>query len=309
MGSGGSIYGGHSGNSSSDLKGTYRKASSEQESTSYEGAVNSHLQDNLADYNNRDRDKINTHIETIDNAINNENIVPCTLAFGGSLKKYTYVDGLSDIDILAGINDPSLANKSPSEIRDYFADKLRQRLPSTEIISGNLAVTVKFSDGTKIQILPSVATATGQRISTSDGKGWSNVIHPNKFADKLTNVNKNNNNGVVPVIKLYKAMNAKLPKESQLSGYHIESIAINAFRYYEGSTSRKAMLTHLCEYAATAVMKPITDKTGQSIHVDDNLGPANSFERQRASASIQRVNQKIRLADEEHSTQRWSELF
>jgi hypothetical protein len=202
-----------------------------------------------------------------------------------------------------------LAEKSPGELRDYFADKLRKKLRLTKITAGNLAVTVEFSDGTKIQVLPAQKTSTGNRIASEEGSSWSNVIHPDKFTDKLTNVNKNNNNGVVPTVKLYKAINSKLPKEAQLTGYHIESIAIEAFRNYEGSTSSKAMLTHLVDSAAKAVLKPISDKTGQSIHVDDSLGTTNSYERQRASAAIQRVREKIRLADEEQSRERWSELF
>jgi hypothetical protein len=281
----------------------------EEEKVNYEKKVNDELDDNLTDYNNRDQDNINTHIQTITNAINNDDIVPCSLTFGGSIKKHTYVDGLSDVDMLATINDPALADKSPSEVREYFADKLRQRLPLTKVTTGKLAVTVEFSDGTKIQILPAKKTSTGIKISSENGNSWSNVIHPEKFTEKLTNVNKKNDNKVVPVIKLYKAIiNSKLPKESQLSGYHIEAIAINAFKNYDGPTSKKTMLAHLVDYASNAVLQPISDKTGQSIHVDDNLGSANSYKRQRASTAIQGVREEMRKADEENSSERWSEL-
>jgi hypothetical protein len=105
MGSSGGLFGG--GGGASDSRSPYVRASSEAEKTSYEGKVNDDLQDNLADYNNRDSDKINTHIQTIKDAINGEDIVPCNLAFGGSIKKHTYVDGLSDVDMLAIINDPA----------------------------------------------------------------------------------------------------------------------------------------------------------------------------------------------------------
>jgi hypothetical protein len=285
------------------------KQRDEAKKAKYEGEVNDDLQDNLSDYNNRDQDKINTHIQTIKDAINNDDIIPCALTFGGSIKKHTYVDGLSDVDMLAIINDPTLADKSPSEARQYIADKLRQRLRTTNVTTGPRAVTVEFSDGTQIQVLPAQKTSTGVRISSEDGKSWSNVIHPEKFTNKLTDVNKKNGGSVVPVIKLYKAINSKLPEESQLSGYHIEAIAINAFRDYDGPTDRKAMLTHLVEYASKAVLTPIRDKTGQSIHIDDSLGSSDSYERQRASAAIQGVEEKIRQADEEKSRERWSELF
>jgi hypothetical protein len=303
---GGGGGGGSTGPSADDLA---RRATSEAERGTYDAETNAYLQDLLADYNNRDQEKIQQHLATMEDALSKENIGSCTLFFGGSIKKHTYIDGLSDVDVLAEISETELADKSPSEVLLYFAQRLRERLPNTEIKVGRLAVTVTFSDGHEIQILPAIKKPSGVRLSTSKGDKWSNVIRPEKFAEKLTSVNKANNNGVVPVIKLFKAINATLPEDSQLSGYHIESIAINAFRNYQGGTSRKEMLMHLTLEASEAVLEPIEDKTGQSIHVDDKLGPSRSLERQRANMQFKRFYNKMQLADSRTSVRGWKELF
>ena len=286
-----------------------RRAISDEQRASYEAESNAYLQDILADLNVRDTEKVNAHLETIKDALSGEISGSISLLQGGSTKKHTHVDGLSDIDILAIIDNSTLVNKSPSDVLEYFAERIRERLPNTPVTVGALAITLRFSDGYEIQVLPAITTQTGIRIATSDGVDWSNVIRPDKFAEKLTNVNRLNNNGVVPVIKLYKAINSQLPEELRLSGYHIESLAINAFQNYSGSRSRKDMLLHFSQYASDAVLEPIRDDTGQSIHVDDKLGDAGSLERKKVSASIKRIVARMRLADSEASLARWRELM
>ena len=298
---------GGGGGSSPD--GLLKRATQEAEKGNYDAQVSAYLQDLLGDYNNRDEEKIQQHLETITGALTSEGIVNCILSFGGSIKRHTYIDGFSDIDVLAEINDSTLNDKTPSQFLEYFAQRLRDRFPDTNVRVGQLAVTVTFSDGHEIQILPAITTSTGVRIPAGKGNQWSNVVHPEKFAEKLTEVNRANNNRVVPVIKLLKGINSTLPEDSQLSGYHIESIAINAFKNYSNGRNHKEMLMHLTQYASEAVLEPIKDKTGQSINVDDKLGQSGSLERQRASMQFKRFYNKMKLADSLISVRRWKELF
>lgn len=285
-------------------------AVSESERISYEAEINAFLQTLLADFNDRDIDAIRIHLETILEALKKEEIVTIiSLLYGGSISKHTYVDGLSDVDVLAVLDKSELEGKTPDEILDYFRTRLQERLPLTEIVKGKLAITVRFQDGHEIQILPALRTTTGIRIAHEDGDRWSNVIKPHKFAEKLTSVNAQNNQGVVPVIKLYKALNSQLPKDVKLSGYHIESLAIEAFKNYEGPKTRKAMIMHFTEYASTAVLKPIKDSTGQSVHVDDYLGEPTSLERQKVSAAIKRISSRMKVADNESSLEKWKDLM
>jgi hypothetical protein len=305
---GGSSYSGPSPRTTDEAEVIFKSTVEEVKQASYQADLNSYFQDLLSDFNNRNIDQINTHLETIKDALNKENIGSINLVYGGSIKKHTYIDGLSDVDVLATIDNTDLANASPRQVLEYFAERLRERLPNTEIGIGTLAVTVKFSDGHEIQLLPAISTATGLHIASSNGTDWSGVIRPDKFGGKLTSVNQANSGKVVPVIKLYKAINAGLSKDAQLSGYHIESLAINAFENYQHDLSYKDMLLHLAEYASKAVLNPIKDSTGQSIHVDDYLGSPESSDRKRASAALENVVARMRSAGSEASLEKWKEL-
>jgi hypothetical protein len=286
-----------------------KDAISDEQRSKYETDTNSYLQDVLADVNSRDPEIVNSHLKTVQDALFQETGEAIPLRQGGSMRKHTYVDGLSDVDVLAILNKSELENEPPSRLLDYFADQLRHRLPNTDITTGSLAVTVKFSDGYEIQVLPALTTKTGIRIATADGKEWSNVIRPDKFAEKLTSVNQANGNAVVPVIKLYKVINSQLPEDARLSGYHIESLAINAFDGYSLSRSRKDMLLYFAQYASTHVLNPIVDSTGQSRHVDDKLGTANSPEREKASASINGIVAQMKSGESEAQVDRWKQLM
>lgn len=285
---------------------------SEQESLdkSFEINVNKELNDILSDINNRPIEEVNRHLETIKQAINSDIDGFIELAFGGSVNKHTYVDGLSDIDSLAVLNSTELAGKSPKEVLEYFEKKLRLRLPNTEIRSGNLAVTVKFSDNIEIQLLPAVKTATGYKIASSiDSSTWSNVVKPRVFAEKLTSVNKNQDGKVVPIIKLAKSIISSFAEKRHLSGYHCESLAIEIFKSYNGPLQTKAMLKHFFNEASNRVLKPIIDSTGQSRHVDDYLGSSNSVNRQMVSDSLSQVSRKMNNADANRDTNSWLKLF
>jgi len=317
---GGSSYSGPSSRSVDEAERIFKSAieeneqsrletPSEEQKAPYEADLNSYFQDLLYDFNNRNVDQINTHLETIKGALNKEDIGSIYLIYGGSIKKHTYVDGLSDADILAVIDKTALASASPNQVLGYFANRLQERLPYTEIKIGKLAVTVKFSDGHEIQVLPTVTTTTGNRISNADGTDWSAIIRPDRFASKLTSVNQSNSGKVVPLIKLYKAINGRLSKDVQLSGYHIESLAIETFKSYQGSLNYKDMLLHFVEHSSKAVLSPIKDSTGQSVHVDDYLGDPRSNDRMKASAALSRTATHMRSANSEESLEKWKELI
>jgi len=122
-------------------------------------------------------------------------------------------------------------------------------------------------------------------------------------------VNQSKNGRVIPVIKLFKGINAQLPKETQLSGYHIESLAINAFENYKGQLNYKDMLLYMTKYSSNAVQHPITDRTGQSLHVCDYLGNFGSADRDRVNRELKLVHSKMTKANENNSLESWKELM
>lgn len=311
MGGGGSgrIF---SASSPEDLKEKIRESKENTEDSAFETNVNAEIKDILAEYNERDTDAIQEHLDEIKEIIGEEIEGMLDLKFGGSVSKHTYVDGLSDVDTLMTIDKTELSNLSPKEVLEYIKTRLEGNLKSLDDIKiGNLAVTMEFSDNIKIQILPAIKHGEGFKIPKVTGKDWSNVIRPKSFAEKLTKINKDLKGNVVPVIKIVKGIIAQLPEKQQLKSYHVESIAIQAFKSYPGSNSKtpKALLKYFFEKAKDIVKSPIKDSTGQSIHVDNYLGSENSKERSNISYTLNRIYKKMDNADKISSVSEWSKIL
>ena len=309
MGGGGNAFGG--GYTPGAYKDIIRESYEKTRDTKFETVVNEMINEQLTEYG---RDSVTTreHLDEIKKIIQEDNIGTIEMRFGGSVSRHTYVDGLSDVDILIMIDKSELSDMPPLDIREYIKTKLNDNLSNIEEIhTGNLAVTVKFSDGEKIQLLPTIRRGEGYKISDKNNDNWSNVIRPDKFAEKLTEVNRDCNGKVVPVIKLVKDINDQLPEDQQLKGYHMESIAIEVFKSYPDSNSKtpKAMLRYFFEKAKDIVRHPIKDRTNQSIHVDDYLGQEDSIDRTRISYTLDRIARKIKNADEIGSVYEWKSIL
>ena len=106
--------------------------------------------------------------------------------------------------------------------------------------------------------------------------------------DRLVKVNNARGGRVVPTIKLAKAMADCFIRDSsrKISGYHMESLAIDAFTEYKGELDPKSMLVRFLGHSIKAVMTPIKDPTGQASHVDGYLGQAKSKSRKVASTQF-----------------------
>ena len=270
--------------------------------------INGCLRDLLREYNGRETQAISRHLQVLRDSLEIRDDDVIRTLFGGSVSKHTAVNGLSDVDVLVILNDSSLSGQPPAAVIKEMADRIRQRLPQTKVSTGALAVTVTYSDGVEIQVLPAIRTKSGVRIADPGTKGWSSVLHPERFARKLTQVNQTHEGRVIPTIKLAKGLADHMIRSDRdkISGYHMESLAIEAFRNYQGSHDLKSMLRHFLDHSSKAVMKPITDPTGQSRHVDGDLGSANSERRQRASEGFRKM---MRRFDDCKSRQDFDNLF
>src|SRR5271157_1176210 len=261
----------------------------------------------LAQANVRDPDATSKALNEIKRVLERDIEGSLDPQFGGSVRKHTFVDGISDVDTLLILRDPDLKTKSPQRVLDHFERKLRKELSEWEVSRGKLAITLR-REGLEIQVLPAIRSDGATRVPAARGDRWSE-INPEAFFRKLTDTNSRYGGKVVPVIKLAKLINDRQPEPLQLTGYHIESLAIEAFRGYTGVLNPKAMLEHLFDRARTLVLSPIRDKTGQSVHVDGYLGPTNSADRKAVSAVLDRVSRRMRNADVSKSKQQWMELF
>jgi hypothetical protein len=69
------------------------------------------------------------------------------------------------------------------------------------------------------------------------------------------------------------------------------------------------MLPTFFERASKLVESPIRDRSGQSVHVDQYLGPEGSHARQAAGHILVRIAKRIRNADAAQSIAQWRALF
>ena len=264
-----------------------------------EDRFNEYCEGLLASYKRRNTKTVTQRLDSLCGFLRQKGKVVQTM-FGGSVKKGTYVTGLSDVDVLLVVNESSLVNQSPSDVIEYVRDIIQQQLPNNTLSAGKLAVTISYSDGTEIQILPAIRTNSGGiRIADPGSTQWSNVARPDDFAEKLAKVNTARNGRVVPVIKLAKAMaDCFISRPSRkISGYHMESLAIDAFINYQGPLDPKTMLVHFLGYSMKAVKQPITDSTGQSRYVDEYLCTTDSPLRRRASTYFGQMRGKVRSCE------------
>ena len=290
-----------------EIRQALREQEEREKNQAFESRVSTALGELLSEYSARDTAAVSKTLDQITKALESDIEGSVDPVFGGSVRKHTYVDGISDVDSLVVLKDPQLRSMSPQQVLDYFEEKLRKALPSCEVRRGQLAVTV--TDGElQIQLLPAVKESDRYYIASAAGDSWSKV-NPHGFFRQLTRANERAGMKLVPTIKLVKAINQAFPPDLRLTGYHLESLAVEAFRQYDGPYNTKAMLQHFFEDARTRVAKPITDKTGQSVHVDEYLGAANSERRQLISAALDRVLRRMKNADASRSVEQWLRLW
>jgi len=292
-----------------ELKSELKRSVDKTQSSQFQTEVNSYLNEILVDYNNRDTGKIEDRLRDIKECISEDIEGSVDVNFGGSIEKHTFVDGLSDIDSLVILNDTTLVNKSPKTVQKIFMTKLKAALPKgTKVDAGNLAVNISYKDKMQIQLIPAVRQDKQSiKIPSYDGTQWSK-IRPKEFTQKLTKSNKQMGGKLVPTIKIIKSINSDSPKNRQLSGYHIESLAIKAFKGYKGEKMPKKMLEHFFANAKTTVRVPMSDSTGQSIQVDGYLGKSNSEKRKAIGYHLDIISRKIASANNASSLPAWKEI-
>jgi len=273
-----------------------RKQREEARHQLLDGDVNKYLRSVLAEYE-RDPEHSREHLDQLRDALSETAEIEQFL-FGGSVAKHTFVDGLSDIDALVVIDPTYAAGKTPTRILEQFYATLQERLPKTvikEVHKGKLAVTIRYRDGTEVQLLPAIQTSGKLAIRNATGRGWL-AIEPGKFRKALSQANRQSGGALVPTIKLVKSMVSRLPEQHRPTGYHIESLCLKAVEQYKGPYTPKALLSHVFNSAAELVRKPIRDVTGQSRSVDANLGPADSGARKAASRAFTAIAKRLNQA-------------
>ncbi len=263
----------------------------------------------LAEYKRRNGQRVAQRLEEIRRALGRAGYGMVQTKFGGSTDRGTYVTGLSDVDALLIVNQTGLDTQPPSEAIKHVQEVIQGHFRNIDVTAGKLAVTVIYANGPEIQLLPAIRTVTnGIRIAEPGSSKWSNITRPEAFAEKLIEVNNAKGGRVVPVIKLTKSMaNCHVKRQSRkISGYHIESLSIDAFSDYDDEMKTQVMLDHFLTYSMDAVMKPIADSTGQTRYVDEYLCNAGSALRGRTRTYLGQMRGKVRSCN---TPEKFNELF
>ncbi len=304
---GGSGGGSYTGWPSAKLTEVVREEA-EKAAGQFEVEVAGYLSELLGRYG-RDAELVHERLDGAKEVLQDETESSFDTLFGGSVAKHTFVDGLSDIDALLVINGSKFEDHTPPKILERIQSILRDGLPENVVVDhGSMAVSITYADGMVVQLLPALRTEGGMKVPSARNEGWSE-IEPNGFRQALTNHNEQCGGKLIPTIKLAKAVIANMPEQYRLTGYHVESLAIAAFKGYDGKRTTETMLPLLFDKAKSLVLAPIRDSTDQSVHVDEYLGPENSAERQSVSHLLGGIAKRMRNASAGKSRAQWEALF
>jgi hypothetical protein len=304
-GSGGSFFG----RPASEVSQLLKESVERTHDAVFDSQISETLTSLLSSYNGRNTQETAERLETIKGILGDALDGTVDTLFGGSVAKHTFVDGISDVDSLLILDKTDLADTRPRDAVTLIAERLRAALKDGEIVTaGTIAVTVTYPGGNELQLVPALRADGVLKVPAWSNNAWSE-IDPQKFNDGLSKRNSECGGKVIPTIKLAKAICSLLPEDLRPSGYHLESLAVGAFRGYQGEKSLHKMLPYFFEKARTLVQQPMVDRSGQSVHVDDSLGPANSASRIQLGLALDRIARRMSHATAAKSKARWMELF
>lgn len=255
----------------------------------------------LKEINAHDYDLINQHKHTITEKLEKECDIN-DIRYGGSHSTHTDINNISDIDLLADLGEFS-TDYSSDDVIENFAAAIRERLPSTTISTGAMAVTVEFSKGATIQILPAFRYGEGYRIPDPDGDGWIETF-PKRYAQEVTRLNKEHSNQIVPTIKLVKLICEA--NNIDISSYHLSNLVLNAFDRYPGPKTHQKMVQYFFNQAKSLCLQPIFDPSGQTTYIDGDL---SDQQRLRLAQVFDQVENQIDEAINLQSLEKWKDLF
>lgn len=306
MGGGGGSFFGRPTNEVSKL---LRESVEQTRDAEFDVELSEQLASLLSSFNGRDTELTGQRLQDVKDVLGPGLAGTVDALFGGSVAKHTFVDGISDVDSLLILDKTSLADATPKKALALIAKQLQAALQDEATVRmGTIAITVLYKDGMELQLVPALRTEGVLQVPAWEGNSWS-TIDPQQFREGLTKRNAECGGKVIPTIKLAKAICSALPPPLQPSGYHLESLAVAAFRGFAGEKNVVRMLPHLFEKAKQLVLSPMVDRSGQSVHVDEYLGPANSPERVRLSLALDRIARRMSIATATKSKDRWLELF
>jgi hypothetical protein len=289
--------------SNRDLGDLFSHSQKETEEKFERTQVEEFLNDLLKEINDHDYEAIDSHREEIEKKLASAFEDFETLLYGGSHSRYTNVNKMSDIDILAVLgNLDSLVNE-PQKAIAQLASALRERFPQSKIHEGRMAVTINFSDGIEIQVLPAYRDKDSFYIPNPSKGDWVQTC-PAQVSELLTTANQRLSNQLVPLIKLVKSI--CYSRDVPVKSYHIENMALKIFDGYDGPKTLVRMLKQFFNQAKGLCASPMRDPCGQSADVSGDL---SQTDRTRMASEFNRIEERIDRGMSSQSIDAWKELF
>jgi len=112
------------------------------------------LNDLLSKVNSRDDVKISARLDDVKTILRDEVETQFELKFGGSVAKHTFVDGLSDVDMLLVMRE---GGQLPKSLLDSISSRLARELKGrAKVSTGRIAITLTYPDKDEIQLIPAI---------------------------------------------------------------------------------------------------------------------------------------------------------
>ncbi len=157
----------------------------------------------------------------------------------GSYRRKTAIYPLEDVDIVFVI-DPAawpgalfgLADKpNPSTVLQSFASALRYRYRKTSAFTQRRSIRLEL-DHLHVDCVPAIAIEGSDFIWVGDRKNDAWIqSSPKRHEAALTNANQRSDALVVPIVKLLKCWNRRLPSKARVRSFVVETLAVTLFTH------------------------------------------------------------------------------
>lgn len=174
-------------------------------------------------------EKISNHHTYIRKVIKKKYVIIDDFLTGSYIKK-TQIKPPSDLDLFIVIDAYSLSpsyHDNPRKLLLLFMQTLKKTYPSSTLKADGQAIVVKFADGINMDVVPALKRISGNYIIPNlKTNSWIKT-NPKAYNKLLSDLNKELNARLIPLIKIIKFWNQKW--NGRLKSLHIEILAINCF--------------------------------------------------------------------------------
>lgn len=212
-----------------------------------------------------------------------------------------------DVDLIVilhyGQNKQYDSKEGVDNVLARFKSVLKEAYPDTECVIDRNCVSMKLSQF-KLDVVPAFKYDSGGYSIPDTYRGQWIQTNPVKFAEKITEINKQMGDSFVPLIKMIKGWNRTYPK--RLRGFHIECMMINHYRSYTQSYSYDSMVkvffSNLPGYLNSPSYDPITGDRVDLYLDNSSLGYNRSTMVSRANKAYEKALEAYEDANKYPST-------